>query len=27
LLGAIAGAPPPGFEPAAPRLIVRASTG
>ena len=27
LLAAIAGAPPPVFEPAAPRLIVRASTG
>ena len=26
LLAAIAGAPPPGFEPAAPRLVVRAST-
>ena len=27
LLAAIAGAPPPGFEPAAPRLIVRDSSG
>jgi DNA-binding LacI/PurR family transcriptional regulator len=27
LLAAIAGAPPPVFEPAAPRLIVRASSG
>jgi len=27
LLAAIAGAPPPVFEPAAPRLIVRESSG